>query len=205
MHFAKKLFLGAALTASAVLGAAHADAPAVPSGSYNLEPTHASLVWRVNHLGLSNYTARFTGFDVKLTLDSENIGNSSVTASIDPLSVETDYPGKTDFNAEISSDPKFLNASAYPAITFKSTKVEQTGDTTALIHGDMTMLGVTKPVTLQATLNGVLPSHPYAKVPAVGFHAEGTIKRSDFGFKHLLPYVGDEVSFVIEAEFLKAE
>jgi len=67
------------------------------------------------------------------------------------------------------------------------------------------MLGVTKPVTLKAVLNGAMAAHPYAKVPAVGFHAEGTIKRSEFGFDHLVPYVGDDVSFAIEAEFIKAE
>jgi polyisoprenoid-binding protein YceI len=193
--------------AALMLGAAtaSADAPAVPSGTYALEKTHASLTWSVNHLGLSNYTARFTGFDVTLTLDADSPEKSSVTASIDPLSVRTDYPGDTDFDGEIARDPKFLNAGTYPSITFTSTRVEMTGETTARIHGNMTMLGVTKPLVLDATLNGTLAQHPYAKVPAIGFHAEGTVKRSDFGFSHLTPYVGDEVSFVIEAEFLKAK
>jgi len=193
-------------TAGALLFAAQsalADEPAIPSGQYSLEKTHASLIWSVNHFGLSNYTARFTDFDVTLNLDMQDLNNSSVTAAINPLSVETDYPGEVDFDGEIASDAKFLNAPEFPEISFTSTHVEQTGDTTALLHGDMTMLGVTKPVTFNAVLNGAMASHPYAKVPAVGFRLEGTIKRSDFGFSHLIPYVGDDVRFVIEAEFLK--
>lgn len=182
---------------------AQAQDTAIPSGQYNLEKTHASLIWSVNHFGLSNYTARFTDFDVTLTLDMQDLNNSSVTARINPLSVETDYVGEVDFDGEIASDPKFLNAPEFPEISFTSTRVEQTGDTTALLHGNMTMLGVTKPVTFSALLNGTMANHPYAKVPAVGFRLEGTIKRSEFGFSHLIPYVGDDVRFVIEAEFLK--
>ncbi len=180
-----------------------ADEPNIPSGEYELEKTHASLIWSVSHFGLSNYTARFTDFDITLNLDMGNLENSNVTATINPLSVETDYPGEVDFDGEIASDPKFLNAPEFPKITFTSTRVEQTGETTARLYGDMTMLGVTKPVVFDATLNGTMANHPYAKVPAVGFHIEGTVKRSDFGFSHLIPYVGDDVRFVIEAEFLK--
>lgn len=186
----------------AATGAQAAD-PAIPSGEYELEKTHASLIWSVSHFGLSNYTARFTDFNINLNLDMGDLENSSVTATVNPLSVETDYPGEVDFDGEIASDPKFLNAPEFPKITFTSTRIERTGDTTARLYGDMTMLGVTKPVTFDATLNGTMASHPYAKVPAVGFHIEGTVKRSDFGFSHLIPYVGDDVHFVIEAEFLK--
>lgn len=175
-----------------------------PSGTYVLEPTHASLVWKVNHFGLSNYTSRFTKFDISLNLDVDDVENSSVTAVIDPSSVRTDYQGEADFDAEVALDPKFLNSSKFPKIQFVSRKIVSTGAETALIHGEMIMLGVTKPVTLKARLNGTLAEHPYAKVPAVGFHAEGSVKRSEFGFDYLIPYVGDDVSFVIEAEFLKA-
>jgi len=202
----KQFFVGAAIAFSTFSGAASAsNSVAAPSGIYAMDPTHASLTWKVNHFGLSNYTARFTKFDVKLNLDVDVIENSSVTATIDPASVRTDYTGDVDFDDEIANGDKFLNASVFPKIEFVSRSVEKTGDKTALIHGEMTMLGVTKPVTLSATLNGAMAAHPYAKVPAVGFHAEGTIKRSEFGFDHLVPYVGDDVSFVIEAEFIKAE
>ena len=210
MHVFKTAFLGAALALSAAFVPVHANegdaaAPAIPSGAYKMDPTHASLIWRVNHFGLSNYTARFTDFDIKLTLDMDNLEASTVSAHIDPLSVRTDHKGKEDFDGEISKGAKFLNATAFPSIDFRSTGVERTGETTALVHGNLTMLGVTKPVTLEVKLNGAMPSHPYAKVPAAGFHASGTLRRSDFGFDHLIPYVSDDVSFVIEAEFTKAD
>lgn len=201
----KNTIAGTVLAVSALSISSQALDLEIPSGSYTLDPTHASLVWKVNHFGLSNYTARFTKFDVALDLNTADVSKSSVSVSIDPTSVKTDYVGEMDFDGEISNDAKFLNSAAFPEITFVSRKVEQTGNTTALIHGDMTMLGVTKPVTLKAALNGAMPQHPYAKVPAVGFQAEGSVKRSDFGFEYLVPYVGDDVSFVIEAEFIKAE
>lgn len=201
----KNAIKGAIVTAALGISSAQANEVQIPSGKYVLDPTHASLVWKINHFGLSNYTARFTKFDISLNLNVNSAEKSVVSASIDPTSVETDYPGETDFNAEISDDPKFLNSKDFPSIKFTSKRVELTGKNTALIHGDMTLLGVTKTILLEATLNGTLPEHPYAKVPAVGFRATGTIKRSDFGFDYLVPYVGDDVSFTIEAEFLKAQ
>ena len=88
--------LGAALGVSA-----HAAELTVPSGTYQLDPTHASMVWKVKHLGLSNYTARFNRFDATITLDAENPTASTVTATVDPASIDTDYPlaEQKDFNA----------------------------------------------------------------------------------------------------------
>ncbi len=201
----KHIFLSTALALASLSTATFAEDIAAPSGTYAMDPTHASLTWKVNHFGLSNYTARFTKFDVKLSLDVANVANSSVSATIDPLSVKTDYPGDVDFDGEISKSDNFLKAGTFPKIEFVSKTVEKTGATTALIHGDVTLLGVTKPLTLKATLNGSMPSHPYAKVPAVGFHAEGTINRTEFGMNYLVPYVGEDIAFVIEAEFIKAD
>ena len=200
----KQFMLGTALSLATIVPATQAADIAAPSGAYAMDPTHASITWKVSHFGLSDYTARFTKFYVKLNLDVDHVENSTVSASIDPTSVRTDHPGGT-FDSEISTDPKFLNATDFPKIEFVSKTVEKTGDNTALIHGEMTMLGVSKPITLVATLGGSLAAHPYAKVPAVGFHAEGTVKRSEFGFDHLVPYVGDEITFEIEAEFIKAD
>lgn len=204
-NIATTAFAGAALLAASASTLSAADVN-IPSAKYALEPTHTSLIWGVGHFGLSTYKARFTKYDVKIDLNVEDVTKSSVEVSIDPTSVVTNYPNDTvDFDKEIGTGEKFLNAGAFPTITFKSTSVEKTGEKTALIHGNMTMLGVTKPLTLNATLNGTLESHPYAKIPAVGFHAEGTLKRSEFGFDHLIPYVADDVHFVFEGEFLKAE
>ncbi|MEO1329488.1 MAG: YceI family protein [Pseudomonadota bacterium] len=208
-------FFAAALIASTPLLAAPAAAQSAdaPSGAYNLDPTHASVVFKVAHLGLSDYTARFTKFDIALNLDAENPANSTVTATIDPSSVETEYPGATDFNGEIANDAKFLNAGQFPEITFTSTSVEPTGDNTAKVTGDLSMLGATQPVTLDVVLNGALANHPFAKKPAVGFTATGEFDRTVWGMAHLTNTLGADgpaivsptVSFEIQAEFIKAE
>jgi polyisoprenoid-binding protein YceI len=209
MAHLKPVILSAAIAVATFLAPAALVADeaklAAPSGTYKMDPTHASLVWKVNHFGLSNYTARFTKFDVKLQLDVDHIEKSSVTATIDAASVKTDYPGKADFDGEIANTDNFLQSATFPTIEFVSRSIEKTGEKTALIHGDVTILGIRKPVTLKATLNGMMAAHPYAKVPAVGFHAEGFIQRSAFGIDYLIPYVGDDISFVIEAEFIKAD
>ena len=87
------------------------------------------------------------------------------------------------------------------SITFKSTAIVMTGSKTADVTGDLTMLGVTKPVTLKVTFNGGMASHPMAKKPAAGFSATGTVKRSEFGMTNALPFIGDDVTVLIETEF----
>lgn len=209
----KRLFAAAAVSTGlavaafapvAVVPALASDVP-VPSGAYKLDPTHASLTWQVSHLGLSNYTARFTKFDIALTLDVENPANSTVSATIDPTSVRTDFPGSKDFDGEIAGE-KILNSGSFPEITFVSKSITLGDDNTATIVGDMTMAGVTQELTLDAVLNGALESHPFAKAPAVGFSATGSLDRTTFGVDFLAPnVVGPAVSFMIEAEFVKAE
>ncbi|MEL7049913.1 MAG: YceI family protein, partial [Pseudomonadota bacterium] len=116
----------------------------------------------------------------------------------------TDYPlaDTKDFDRKLAEDPEYFNANAHPEITFVSTAVEMTGEKAAKVSGDLTLLGVTKPATMDVTLNGGMKLQPFAKKPAVGFSASTTIKRSEFGFTKLIPAVGDEVSLQIEAEFL---
>ncbi|TPE64028.1 polyisoprenoid-binding protein [Sandaracinobacter neustonicus] len=174
----------------------------VPAGEYVLEKTHASLTWKINHLGLSYYTARFTGFDATINLDPKVVTNSSVSVTIDPRSVKTDFPfpEKEDFDKVIAE--KVLMAGEHPTITFQSTSLKATGKTTGKLTGNLTLMGVTKPVTLDVTLNGA-KEHPMRKVPVLGVSATGSFKRSDFGSNFLLGPVGDEITVLIELEFLK--
>lgn len=181
-----------------------------PAGAYKLDKTHASITWKVKHLGLSNYTARFTKWDADLNFDPADPAKNTVSVTIDPTSVRTDYPyaktkgpdGKTeDFDKKISSDPTMLNAVKFPAITFKSTAVERTGENTGKVTGDLTMLGITKPVVVDATFNGGMKEFMGQPMGAVGFSGVTNIKRSDFGFTAGAPYVGDDVQVLIEAEF----
>ena len=94
----------------------------MPSGIYKLDKSHASLTWKVSHLGLSNYTARFTKFDADLLFDAMTPENSKIKVTIDPTSVRTDYPNsdKKDFDKQLSTDAGWLNGKQFPEITFLS-------------------------------------------------------------------------------------
>ena len=121
--------------------------------------------------------------------------------------MRTDYPfaDDKDFDAEVAGE-KFLNSGGFPEIGFKSTSVTVTGDGQATIVGELTLAGVTQEVTMEAVLNGSMESHPFAKAPAVGFSAAGSLDRTAFGIDFLAPQVvAPEVTFSIEAEFIKAE
>ena len=189
--------------------AAEAQAPnEAAAGAYFMDPAHTSVNFRINHLGLSHYTARFTKVSGELTFDPANPAAQSVTAMIDATSLQTNYPdpAKLDFDSQVEKE--FLDTAHFPQITFKSTKVEVTGPKTANITGDLTLHGVTKPVVLQAVFNGGYKPNAYDPMGArVGFSAKGTIKRSDFGISYGIPApgttmgVGDEIEIAIETEF----
>ncbi len=177
----------------------------IPAGDYTLDKTHSTLVMKVNHLGFSNYTAAFASFDAKLKFDQNNAAASSLEATIDPKSLTLPAP-PAGFLAELTG-PQWLNTASYPAITFKSTKVETTGADTGKITGDLTLHGVTKPVVLDVTYNGGYVGHPMDPHARIGFSAKGAFKRSDFGIAYGVPAPGttmgvsDEVQVIIEAEF----
>jgi polyisoprenoid-binding protein YceI len=173
-----------------------------PAGEYTLDKTHASITWKVKHLGLSNYTARFASFDAVLMLDPKTPTKSTISLTIDPKSVKTDFPfpEKEDFDKVIAE--KFLGAGDHPTITFQSTGLKATGAKTGKLTGNLTLMGVTKPVIFDVVLNGAMV-HPFRKIPVVGFTATGSFKRSDFGSTVLQGPVGDEITVVVEAEFFK--
>ena len=174
----------------------------IPAGTFKLDPTHASVTWKVLHMGLANYTARFTKLDATLTFDPAKPEASKLTASIDPMSIRTDYPfvEKENFDKVLAESAKWFNAGVAKTITFTSTNVKMTGAKTADVTGDLTLLGVTKPVTLKVTFNGGMAAHPFTKKPAVGFSATGIVKRSEFGMKTNIPMISDDVALLIEAE-----
>lgn len=198
------------------------EAPAAPvakvvdatAGLYVLEKTHASVTFQVMHMGLANYTARFAKMDATLDIDPANPTAAKLTATVDPTSIRTDYPGdykathkgspfKT-WDEDLAKSDKFFNAGKFAEIKLVSTGLTLTGSDTATLTGDLTMLGVTKPITLDVKLNGAMASHPFVKTPALGFSATGTFKRSDFGMSYGIPNVGDDVKLLIEAEFIQA-
>ena len=184
-----------------------ANAP-VPAGDYVLDKAHASLIFRVNHLGFSNYTARFKRFDARLQFDPSNLTASEVSAVVEVDSLETDYPDpvKLNFNAVLLGE-QWLDAAKYPEMTLESRKVVMTGAKGLRIDGILTLRGVRRPIVLDATFNGGYAGHPMDPHARIGFSAHGTLRRSDFGIAYGIPApgttmgVGDEVSIVIEAEF----
>lgn len=177
----------------------------VASATYNIEPTHASLIWKVSHNGLSNYTARFTDVSAVLNFNAEDPAASTLTATVNPLSVRTDHPSDPDWDTTLRTDEKFFNASAFPDITYSSTSIALTGMDTGTINGDLTFLGVTKQVPLKVKFNGVRNFPYFGARDVIGFSATAKLQRSDFGMTTLLPNIGDEVSLTIETEFLQAE
>jgi polyisoprenoid-binding protein YceI len=195
---------------------AHADTPVrpapteAPAGTYSLDRNHASLLFRVNHLGFSYYTARFTRFAAELAFDPADPAASSITASIDATSIETDHPDPSfDFDAQLQ-DEHWLNTARFPQMTFRSTAVELTGPDTARIAGELSLHGVTRPVTMTATFNGGYAGHPLDPSGArIGFSARGSLMRSAFGIAEGIPPpgsdfgVGDAVEILIEAEFTR--
>jgi polyisoprenoid-binding protein YceI len=185
-----------------------------PAGRYELDPTHSSLSFSVNHLGLSNYVARFTGYQVTLDLDPANLPASSLVATINPASIRTDYSGDyraavkdskfQSWDEDLAQSDKFFNASQHPKIEFRSTRVEQMAPGVLSIAGDLSLRGQTRPVTLSATLVGSTAVHPFTgKGGVIGFSASGSFKRSEFGMDYLLkpPLVGDTVTIQFEGEF----
>jgi len=191
---------------------AAAATPAVqaPAGEYVMDPAHTSLNFRIGHMGLSHYTARFTKLDGRLQFDPAHPAAQSVVATIGADSVQTNYPDPKALDFDSQVEREFLDAKAHPVITFKSTKVEPTGPNTANVTGDLTFHGVTRPVTLATTFNGGYPPGGMDPMGArVGFSATGVVKRSQFGSTYGLPPpgsnmgVGDDVDVTIEAEFTR--
>ncbi|OYU75064.1 MAG: polyisoprenoid-binding protein [Alphaproteobacteria bacterium PA3] len=195
----------AAVTAIAATPAADAAAKAAnlaaqPAGVYEVEPTHTSVHWRIDHSGLSIYTARFDRIAGTINFNPLNPTTSSADITIDATSVNTGLP-KHDANIA----KQVFKAETNPTITFKSTSLTATSATTGTMTGDLTVAGVTKPVTLNVTYNAGRMSVMKQR-QNIGFSATGSIKRSEWGMNNWINFgIGDQVDLIIEAEFLKKD
>jgi polyisoprenoid-binding protein YceI len=200
-----------ALLALAVAAQAADDVPApsaapVPQGAYEIDKAHTSLLFRVNHLGFSSFTGRFTKVDARLAFNPAKLADSSVDVTIDPKSISTDN-APDGFLTELAGK-QFLDAATYPEMKFTSRSVEDAGNGTFRIRGALTLHGVTKPIVLEARYNGGYAGHPFDPHARVGFSARGSFKRSDFGVSFGIPTpathmfgVGDDVEVQLETEF----
>ena len=173
-----------------------------PAGNYRLDPTHASVTWSLSHAGLSNYTARFNDISGALTFEPTSPETSRVNIRIDPVSVSTGLPK---FDEELATSGNFFDSETYPDIRFVSTSITITGDTTGVITGDLTLKGVTKPITLNTKFNGAGKSFGNPG-KTLGFSATTQFLRSDYNMGHLVAFgIGDEVTLRIETEFNEAQ
>ena len=181
------------LIAGLLLGAA-AAVQASPV-TYKLDPGHTMVLFSWNHFGYSNPTADLGLGDGTLVFDQQDPAKSSVDVTLPLSKLDTHVPALDKHLKEAD----FFDAAKYPVVTFKSTSVASLGDNHYKVTSNLTVHGVSKPVTLDATLNKVGP-HPMTKAQAIGFDATATLKRSDFGVSTYVPMVSDEIKIHITTE-----
>jgi polyisoprenoid-binding protein YceI len=181
------------------------DKARVTAGTYTADAGHTMVVWEVDHFGFSKYTGMFGDVTGTLVIDPANAAASKVDVTIPVAKVTTASAGLTGHLLRAGKDggkPDFFGASPADA-KFVSTRVvlDDEGDEATVI-GNLTLNGVTKPVTLDVDFHGA-GTNPYNKKPTIGFEAEGKIRRSDFGIAYGIPAVSDEVELEIHAAFEK--
>ncbi len=166
------------------------------SGNFGIDSSHTSVIFVVSHLGFSDTYGRFNKTTGNVVWDGKAPETAKFDVTIDASSIDT-ADAKRD---EHLKNADFFNVKQFPTITFKSTKVQASGDK-VLVLGDMTMHGVTKPVTLQLTKlkEGATPFNDYR----VGFRGTTTVKRSDFGMTNMLGGIGDEVAIMLSFEAVR--
>ncbi len=181
------------------------DASRVIAGNYTVEKTHAQIRWSVSHFGFNDYFGLFGEPTGTLSLDPKNPNAAQVSIDIPINSVATSSKGLTEHllrPGKVGGKADFFDVAAHPSAKFVSTSVMADG-MNAKIMGNLTLNGVTKPVTLDTKFSGA-GMNPFRKKDTVGFHATTKIKRSDWGITTALPLVADEVTLDISVAFEKA-
>ncbi len=182
----RALLFAAALIAA---GAAHAEPV-----TYTLDPAHTQVGFTIDRFGFNRVLGRFDDISGELVLDEANPANSSVRVTIQIASISSGHATRDEHLRE----ERWLNAAQFPTMEFRSTNVQLTGERTAIVTGDLTLLGQTHPVTLNVTLNNIGPN-PVNQRRIAGFSATGTLTRSTWGSATAQGRIGDEVQISIEA------
>ena len=162
---------------------------------YKVDKAHSKLGFTISHMMISEVDGTFNGFEATITSSKADFSDATVELTADVNTVDTNNEGR---DKHLKS-ADFFDAATYPTITFKSTSFTKTGDKTYKVVGDLTMHGVTKSVTLDATLGGTTADK--AGKTIAGFKVTGTIKRSDFGVGSSGPGLGDEITLNAKTEF----
>ncbi|KQM13873.1 YceI family protein [Novosphingobium sp. Leaf2] len=177
---------------------ANTSAASVQAGTYAIDSAHTLVRFTVDHFGISEFFGTLPGATGTLSIDPKNVAAAKLDVSVPTASVST--TNKTLDDELVGAE--WLDAAKYPQIRFVSTKVLKTGPSTADITGNLTLHGVTRPVTLKARFKaGAI--NPMKKVYTIGFTAEGMIKRTAFGVTKYAPLVSDDTQIAITAAFEK--
>lgn len=177
----------------------HSVASAISPGAYELDETHAYLSFSYSHMGLSNPQLQFTDFDAQLMLDGNDMAASSVTLAIDAASIDS---GVAELDRELRGED-FFNVAAHPQMVFASTAYRESSANSGRLDGDLTVMGVTRPVSLDVTINSAAMNRMVRK-EMIGFSVRGSLRRSDFGLTAFDQFVSDELVINGQLEFVRA-
>jgi polyisoprenoid-binding protein YceI len=177
--------------------AATLAAPVLAADTFSIDPGHTHPSFEISHFGWSTQRGRFDKVSGKLTLDRA-AKTGSVDVTIDVTSIST---GVAKLDEHLKSED-FFNVAKYPTMTFKSKKLNFTGDKPSSVDGEITLLGVTKPLTLAISAFQCAPNQ-FIKKDVCGADATGTIKRTEFGMAKYAPNLGDDVNLLINVEASK--
>ncbi len=172
----------------------------IRSGQFTLDPSHATLLWKLNHLGFSTLTGRFNDFDATLDFDPENIENSSVEVIIETAGLDMNLP---EFEEELRGE-NYFDVAQFPQAIYRTTSLAETIDEdTYVFDGELTLRGVTAPVAIEVSFNGGgRVTFPPPPVYTIGFSASASFQRSTFGIDRFVTFgVGDEIELEIHVEF----
>ena len=173
----------------------------VRAGQYVLDPNHASLIWKLNHLGFSTFLGSFNDFEASLDFDPEDIENASLEVVIDTSSLDVDIP---EFEEELRGD-NWFDVEVHPQAVYRTTSfLEAVDEDTFIFAGDLTLLGNTAPVNLEVNFHGGGRNF-LTRSYTVGFSGSARFNRSDFGLDRFTSFgVGDEIDLEIHVEFMDA-
>ena len=184
-----------ALTVASMVAIILASAPAAYAADYTIDPTHSHIMFMIDHLGFAKIVGLFSTFSGTLSFDPNNVPASKLNVTIKTESLQTQF-GPRDKDLKGAD---WFNTTEFPEMTYVGSQFVKKDEHTGTVAGKLTLHGVTKPVTLDVTVNKV-GQNPLDKINSAGFSARGTLKRSDFGIKAFLGAIGDEVELIIEIE-----
>lgn len=167
-------------------------------GSYKLDQTHVTVLFKINHMGLSTFVGRFNKVDASLEFDPQNIAAAKLSAIIDIASIDVNNHDLE----ETLRGSSWFNAEKYPQAFFKTTSVKVIDESTAEFSGDLLLHGVTAPISLKIHFNGG-GNNMLTGFYTLGFSAFASFKRSTFGVDYLVPAIADQVDIEVFAEFQK--